>query len=94
MRDKTTDGKVTSRLVLAAYQVIREQGQAAPDEDGVRELDGLTASGDFDGYTVIVSDGLVTVRALFHNQLDIQAPDGRALENFLKRLRRVAAGRH
>lgn len=94
MSELAADGKVTSRLVLAAYQVIQEQGRPAAGSDVARELDGLTATGDFDGYTVSVSDGVVTVRALFHNQLDIQAPDGRALENFLKRLRRVAAGRH
>ncbi len=93
MVDESANGKVTSRLVLAAYQTILERGRMVGDRDGSRELDGLTVAGDFDGYTVSVSDGVVTVRALFHNQLDIQAPDGRALDNFLKRLRRVAAGR-
>ena len=86
---KSTDGKVTSRLVLAAYQTVLEHGAPIDHRGSGRALDGLTAVGDFDGYTVSVSDGLVTVRALFHNQVDIQAPDGRALENYLKRLQRV-----
>lgn len=81
--------KVDHRLVLKAYQHVMDHGQR---HDGGRELDGLRAWSDFDGYTVSLSDGTVTVRALFHNKLAIEAPSGKALETFVRRLERLAAG--
>lgn len=88
MRSMTTpERKVDHRLVLKVYQHVMDHGR--PDDAG-RELDGLHARSDFDGYTVSLSDGTVTVRALFHNTLAIDAPSGKALETFVRRLERLA----
>lgn len=83
---KDPERKVDHRLVLKVYQRLMETGE--PDNGG-RTLHGLHACADHDGYTVSVSDGTVTVRALFHNKLAIEAPSGRALEAFVRRLERL-----
>ena len=79
--------KVSAATALRAYQVIVSDGAASPDG---RELDGVLAASDFDGYTISLSDRLVTVRLLFHNQLAIDSPSGKALEAFVKRIERIA----
>ena len=79
--------KIDVRLALRAYQNMLEFG--VRDADG-HHLDGLTANADFDGYTVTLSDGVVTIRLLFHSRVAIDTPSGRALEAFIERLQRVA----
>jgi hypothetical protein len=82
--------KIDVRLALRAYQNVRELG--AREADGY-QLDGLTVTSDFDGYTVTLSDGVVTVRLLFHSKVAIDAPNGRALEKFADRLQSIARQR-
>jgi hypothetical protein len=79
--------KIDVRLALRAYQNVLQHG--VQDADG-HHLEGLTASSDFDGYTVSLSDRVVTIRLLFHSRIAIEAPSGRALETFIERLVRVA----
>ncbi|MFU8814723.1 MAG: DUF3081 family protein [Pseudomonadales bacterium] len=85
----TQERKIDVRLALRAYEKVVAHGAREGD---VHRLDGLTASSDFDGYTVMLSDGVVTVRLLFHNQVSIEAHSGKALENFVQRIQRVADG--
>ncbi len=82
------EGKVDVRLALRAYQAVLDRGDRC---DGVYHLGELTAETDFDGYTVTIGDGRVTVRVLFHSRVDIDAPSGKALEDFVSRLERAVA---
>jgi len=82
--------KIDVRLALRAYQNVLEFGAK---HAGGYQFDGLTANSDFDGYTVALSDGIVTVRLLFHSKVAIHAPNRRALGEFIERLRRIALKR-
>jgi hypothetical protein len=79
--------KVEAATVLRAYQNIIARGVRS--DDG-HELDGVIAVADHDGYSVLLSDGTVTVRVLFHNRLAIEAPSGNALEQFVQRVEQLA----
>lgn len=91
-RTKPTAGvpetRIESALVLRVYQKIVDQG----DRRGERfELEGLSAVADYDGYGIMLTDGAVSVRVLFHNKVQIESPNRRALANFRKRLLRIGA---
>ncbi len=75
--------KIEASAVLLAYQTIITRGERIADG---HVLDGLTAVADHDGYSVMLSDGTVTVRVLFHNRVAIEAPSGKALEQFVMRI--------
>lgn len=85
---KELERKVDARLALRAYQKIVERGER---EDQRWRLGDLVAQADFDGYTVTLSDGTVTVSVLFHSRVAIDAPSGRALEAFVRRLEQLDA---
>jgi hypothetical protein len=78
--------KVDARLALRAYQAVIDAGTR--DDDWTR-LGELAVATDFDGYTVTLTDGSVTARVLFHSRVAIDAPGGRALENFVRLLEKV-----
>lgn len=87
-RELQDSRKINADSVLRAYQQIIDQG--CRDGDAHR-LDELTARVEFDGYTIALTDGRVTVRLMFHNKLAIDTPNGRALEDFNRRLARTLA---
>jgi hypothetical protein len=81
------DRKLDLALALRAYQKIVDLGR----RDGeVCEFGGLTAVTDFDGYTVSISDGIITLRVLFHSRFVFEPQEGRAIDQFLIRLDKVA----
>ena len=84
--------KIDVQLALRAYQRVREQGEQVSADAGAEawRLDSLTVSSDFDGYTVSITDGAVTLQILFHSRIKLASPSGRALENFIARLQRAA----
>ena len=86
--DSNTETKIESGLVLRAYQKIVDQGER---QGATHVLGGLTASSDYDGYGITLSDGAVSARVLFHNRVQIDAPSRKALETFRQRLHRVIA---
>ncbi len=75
--------KIDSKTALLAFQAITEKGTKA---DEGYELDGLRATSDIDGYTVQLTDGQVTVHVMFHHSLKVDSPNGKATENFLRRV--------
>lgn len=80
------DGKLEVRTALRAWQAIVERGT----RDGHRhQLGGMTAESSFDGYTIQLTDGVVTATLLFHSRVAIDAPSARALDRFLKRVERL-----
>ncbi len=50
---------------------------------------GLTASQDFDGYTIILKDDYVSVTVFFHNKFSLDYTRSAALQGFLEKLDQV-----
>ena len=87
-RDKTPETKITVALALKVYQRVIDHGRKT---NGVYEYDGVRAVVDADGYGVTLTDDIVSVRVLFHNQLAIDTPNSRSLMRFRKRLAKIEA---
>ncbi len=80
--------KIDVRQALEVFTKVTQHGE----KDGEDYcLDGLRVSTDFDGYTVFLRDDQVSLTIHFHNKYDIDFPSRSALENFLERLRHIAA---
>lgn len=75
--------KIEAGNALRAFQTVIDNGTKT---DKGYELDGLTADTGFDGYTVTLSDGSVTLTLMFHQSFSVDSPSSRATENFIKRL--------
>lgn len=75
--------KIDAKTVLEVFQTVMDHGSKA--EEGYH-LAGLTATSDVDGYTVQLTDGRVTVRVMFHNSIDIDAPGNKDARRFMKKL--------
>ena len=84
---ETSDRKVDVAVALRAYQSVLNYGER--DGDCYR-YEGLRASTDFDGYTITLTDGTITLRVFFHSRFSIEPQQGRAVDRFLARIRRVA----
>jgi hypothetical protein len=79
----TPETKITADLALRVYQKILAQVGRQADAPSWQ---GVTAHTDPDGYGVTLTDGIVSIRVLFHNRVAIQSPSSRALMRFRKRL--------
>jgi len=84
--DKTPETKIPAELALKAYQYVIDQGQKT---GGGYEYQGLRALPDFDGYGVTLTDGIVTLRVLFHNRIAVETPNSRSLMRFRKLLETI-----
>lgn len=73
-----------NKLLLQAFQVLRENGQADPQ--GRYTLDGLWAASDMDGYHISLGDNEITVDLGFHNSYRCEGTE-QQLEAFQKRLK-------
>lgn len=82
--DDNPETKLSSDLLLRAYQLVLEQGER--QADGSRHLQGINVMLDIDGYGVTISDGVVSARVLFHNKVAVQTPNSRSLSRFRKLL--------
>lgn len=82
------DGKIEVDLALRAYQTVVDRGERQGDG---YEFEGLTASTDFDGYTVQLTDGTTTLRIFFHNRFSVEPKSARLIKRFWSRVKRVAA---
>ena len=85
---KTPETKVTAELALKVYQRVVDHGDRS---NGVYEHRGIQVIADADGYGVALTDGIVTVRVLFHNRVAIDTPNSRSLMRFRKRLAAIDA---
>jgi hypothetical protein len=86
MSDSVSGTKISVSQALRVYQIVMDQGSRQGD---ARHFGGLIATADFDGYTVTLSDGTVTLRLLFHSKFSLDSPNGRALEQFIRKLQRI-----
>lgn len=75
--------RVDTHKALLAFEIIRTQGTK---QSGEYHYKGFTASADFDGYTVYISDSTTTLTIFFHNKYDVKFSSVDALEGFLGRL--------
>ena len=62
--------------------------------NGVKEQDkylfkGITAYNDFDGYTVQLSDGNVTLSLYFHSKYEFDYKNPKQLDAFIKKLGKI-----
>ena len=81
--------KLDAKSILRAYQHIVDNGTRTEDK---YILGGLSAQADFDGYSVTLADREVTLRLLFHNNIDINTPNSNALKQFRDKLVAINRG--
>lgn len=72
--------------LLRIFTLIQQHGDKT--EQG-HLLHGLTASSDFDGYTLTISDQQVCLNLFFHSKYKFDYPNNQALETFERRLKQV-----
>jgi hypothetical protein len=78
--------KIDVRKVLRVFNKVQDLGTAV--EDGY-QYKGLTASQDFDGYTIILKDDYVSVTVFFHNKFSLDYTRSATLHGFLEKLDQV-----
>ena len=78
--------EIDSKLILTVFDKIRQKGQQT--EEG-HLLDGVKASTDFDGYTLYLSDALVSLSFGFHNQYHFEYESQEQFEQFFKKLSNI-----
>lgn len=75
--------KVDVRQALRVFQYVSDSGQPHP---GGYRLDGVTASNEQDGYTVVLDDGKVCLRLGFHNSYSVDFDSRHDFNEFLAHL--------
>lgn len=80
--------KLKARDLLIAFGHIQAHGEL---RDNVYYLNVLRGESGHDGYTVAISDELVTATVGFHNSIDFDAPSHKALEQFIERVESLNA---
>ncbi len=74
------------RQAMVVFNKVLKHGDRY--EDGYR-LDGLSATSEQDGYTIVLKDDAVSLRIFFHNTVDLKYDDRKALANFKRRMRSI-----
>lgn len=72
--------------ILRVFDKIRQHGEQGGDG---HILQGVSASTDFDGYTIFLSDAQCSLTVYFHNKYNYEYPSDAALEDFNKRIRAI-----
>ncbi|MBE1298651.1 MAG: DUF3081 family protein [Alteromonadaceae bacterium] len=75
--------ELDSKFILRVFDKIRNHGESQGEG---YILDGVKASTDFDGYTLYLSDALVSISFGFHNQYHIDYTEAAHYEQFTKKL--------
>lgn len=79
--------KIDVNTALLAFDIIVQQGEK--DAKG-HTFEGLTASSDFDGYTLVLEDKLSSLTIFFHNKYELEGPDSKAMDRLVKNIEYVA----
>lgn len=82
------DDKLRIGNLLRAFQTIIDRGERS--ESG-HQFNGVNATSDVDGYTLVLSDATVSATVFFHNKLHIETPNRRATDAFLKKISAIVA---
>ncbi len=72
---------------LKAFNVITQRGEQGAEG---YVLDGITARAEYDGYTVSMTDGRVTLYIYFHNRHKFDFERSEDLDRFMVRLNRLS----
>jgi hypothetical protein len=68
---------------IRVFQLIREHGEKIATGF---QLNGVTGTTDFDGYTVFLNDDKVSLVVYFHYKYKLEYDNPRDLESFINRL--------
>lgn len=79
--------KIDINLALLAFDKVVKQG--IKSEDG-HTFEGITASSDFDGYTLVLQDKLSSLTIFFHNKYELEGPDNKAMDRLTKNIEYIA----
>lgn len=71
-------------LVLRVYEKICRLGKKQQD---YYLYEGLSASSDWDGYTIVVANSQLELSVFFHNKYQFSSHDDKAIEGFIKQLK-------
>ncbi|GAA5188721.1 DUF3081 family protein [Ferrimonas gelatinilytica] len=75
-----------TRLVLRVFDKVIRHGERRGDN---HHWQGLVANSGFDGYTLTLGNGTVTLTLLFHNSYKVDSPSNGEFERFVEQLKRV-----
>ncbi|WP_288129569.1 DUF3081 family protein [Microbulbifer sp.] len=78
--------RVDIKQALRVFEIITRKGEKT--EEGWRYR-GLTASTDFDGYTVFLRSASVELTIFFHNKFTVDCRNAMELEEFIGLLEKV-----
>lgn len=83
--------ELESRLVLSVFEKIRQHGELKSDAqfDKIHFLEGVSATTDFDGYTLYLKDATVSLSFGFHNQYQYDSETHEQVEQFEKKLKYI-----
>lgn len=79
-------GELNIRQALRVFHIITSHGTRT--EEGFR-LSGLTASSDFDGYTVTIRNDYVCLDIFFHNKYTFTCDNRKEKEAFLYKIKQI-----
>ena len=77
---------ISSHQVLRVFNLVTTHGERT---DSGYVYEGLHASTDFEGYTIILSNNKVTYTLFFHNKYRAEYQHSRDWDDFLKQLTEV-----
>ncbi|MBQ4810689.1 hypothetical protein A7985_09590 [Pseudoalteromonas luteoviolacea] len=79
--------ELSTNLVLKVYEYIIQHGQ---DYDLGKQLDGVTAFSDPDGYTIYLKGSGVLLRFGFHNTYHFEYDKESQKDDFMRKLQQIA----
>lgn len=79
--------KIDINVALLAFDKVMQSGIKKTDGTS---FEGLTASSDFDGYTLVIQDKLSSLTIFFHNKYELDGPDNKAMDRLVKNIEYVA----
>lgn len=79
--------KIDIKLVLRAAALIQTKGKATSDD--AISYRGLTLRSDYDGYTVVLSNQMVTLTVFFHNKYELKFKNRPARDEFYETLKKI-----
>lgn len=80
------DTHIETATLLSVFQKVLDNGERV---DGKSRLDGISASTDYDGYTVFLEDAKVKMTVFFHNTRQTDYESKSDLEKFCQKIKRI-----
>ena len=82
----SVEHKIESKKFLELYEKIKQKGDKT---DLGHKLQRLEAYTDFDGYSIYITDGIVTVKIAFHNTHNMDFQTQLQLDEFFEKVNKV-----